>query len=210
MTFARRRSVASAAVAGLATFALAGCGIPTGQAASPIAASQLPGRVVSRNPSSKVPSTDSGLVQVDVYFTSTNAYVLPEARYVKPHASLATVIGTLLLAGGPSTTERFKGIQSALSSQIHLLSSHVASNVVTANFSAGFGQLSGTQEILGVAQVVYTVAANLRTNVGVLFEIDGVPIDVPVASGALESGPVHESQYGTLLSPAASPTTALG
>ena len=200
----------AATMAALSACALAGCGIPTEQAARPIAASQLPGRVVPHIPSRKIPTTDSGLVQVDVYFTSTNAYVLPEARYVKPHASLATVIGTLLLADGPSTTERFKGVQSALSPQIHLLSSHVASNVVTVNFSAGFGQLSGTQEILGVAQVVYTIAANLRASVGVLFEIDGVPIDVPVASGALESGPVHESQYSTLLSPAAPPTTATG
>lgn len=195
----RWRSLAAVAGVGTLAFALASCGIPSSKSASPIPTSAIPERVVAPNPPPTSPATQSGLVKMDIYFTTTQIFVVPVPRYLPPHASLTTVIATLL--AGPSSAERAKGIDTALGPSVLLVSSHAAGNVVTVNFGGAFGQLSGFQEVLGVAQVVFTVAAVLSPSTGVLFEIDDVPLDVPLSNGALVAGPVRLEDYTTLLAP---------
>jgi hypothetical protein len=66
----------------------------------------------------------------------------------------------------------------------------VQGSIVTVNFNTAFGQITGADAELAVAQVVATVVAQSKPTTSVLFEIDGQPISVPISSGAQVSGPV--------------------
>jgi len=198
------RSLGALGALALAGLALGACGIPTQQSASPISARQLQTRLPSTRPTVN-PCTKSACTPVDVFFVGPDGRITPVGRVAPPHPKISTVIDALL--GGPTPPERAKGIVTALATGIHLLSSQETSQkkIISLDFSGDFGILSGTQEVLGVAQVVYTVAS-IRPGFGVIFEIEGVHIEVPVETGALSTGAVHESQYATLLT-ATAPTT---
>ena len=77
-----------------------------------------------------------------------------------------------------------------------MLSATTQGSVVTVNFNDAFGEITGTNTELAVAQVVATVwPRRAAATTGVIFEIDGEPTSVPVASGAQVSGPVYLSQF---------------
>ena len=69
------------------------------------------------------------------------------------------------------------------------------SQLATVNFNEAFGQITGSDSELAVAQVVFTVVAETSLTTGVLFQINGVTITVPVANGTQATGPVYLSQY---------------
>jgi spore germination protein GerM len=200
------RSLAALAAVALGGFAFAACGIPTQPSASPISAGQIqPTLPNNRQPTS--PCVKSGCTTVDVYFVAPGGHLRPVSRVVPPHAKIGTVVGALL--GGPTASERATGIGSALGSGIRLLSTEETAKkkTVTLNFNADFGTLSGTKWVLGVAQVVYTVSS-VMPGVAVIFEIAGAQTEVPLETGALWTGAVRVSQYGSLLTPRATTTTA--
>ena len=188
--------------AGLA-LALAGCGIPLQATAH-----RIPGSAKSTNLSqattTTAPQTIHGYVQVSVYLTTHGSYVVPEPRFMKPHGRLATVIDLLL--AGPQTSERYKGIGSAIPSGAALQTVHPGHNVVTLQFNSKFFTLSGPQEVLGIAQVVDTVDA-FKPGIGVRFAIAGADIAVPLESGQLSTAPVHASQYAALTYPTSATTS---
>jgi spore germination protein GerM len=200
-----RRGVGVALGLVTGALALSACGIPTQPSASPISARQ------TQNPLSVTPTTTglcakSECTSVDVFFVAPNGLLKPVDRLVPPHAKLSTVVGALL--AGPTPQDFATGLASALGAGIHLLSAHLTGDTATLNFSVDFGTLSGTQEVRGVAQIVYTVT-QLKPGVGVTFEIDGVPTKVPVESGALVTGAVHRSEYALMLTPRTQTTTTI-
>lgn len=204
---ARARRLVALGAGALCTAALAlalgGCGIPMQATARPVSV-PAKDKILSPATTTTGPQTVAGFVQVDVYFTRGRAYVLPEPRFLKPPAHLATVIDLLL--DGPKTSERYTGIETALAPSVRLKSVQSAHNIVSLNFTGAFFTLSGTQEILGVAQVVETVDAD-KPGVGVLFDVDGVPITVPLQTGRLDSEPVRSSEYAALIAPTSTNTT---
>lgn len=204
----RARAALGAGVLGAAVLALtlSGCGIPLQSTAHPLSIGAKD-KALSPPTTTTSPQTVAGYVQVSVYFTIDASYVVPEPRYLKPPAKLGTVLDLLL--DGPQTSERYRGIETALSPAVRLLSSHTTKNVVTLDFSPAFYTLSGTQEVLGVAQVVETVDAD-KPGMGVFFEVEGVSLPVPVQTGALATGPVRSSQYQTLVVATTTTSTTAG
>ena len=69
--------------------------------------------------------------------------------------------------------------------------------LVTVNFNDAFGQITGSFTELAVAQVVATVVSQSRLGTGVVFEIDGAPTSVPIASGVQVQGPVYLWQFAS-------------
>jgi hypothetical protein len=63
--------------------------------------------------------------------------------------------------------------------------------VVTVNLNTAFGEITGADTELAVAQVVATVVAQTTLGTGVIFEIDGEQTSVPIASGSQVAGPVY-------------------
>lgn len=179
------------AAAGLG-LVLGGCGIPLQASAH-----RIPGSGSSTTLSQATTTTTPihGYVQVSIFLTTHGSFVLPEPRFMKPHGRLATVVDLLL--AGPQTSERYKGIGSAIPSGATLQTVRSGHHLVTLQFNAKFFTLSGPQEVLGVAQVVDTVDA-FKPGVGVRFAIAGADLSVPLENGQLSTAPVHASQYEAL------------
>ena len=207
------RTAASVAGIGAAVAVLlAGCGIPTESAARSISHSQVPYHLLSPTAPTVTTPTLNSFVTINVYFTVTNKSVVKEPRFIPPPAaSLTAVIDALLK--GPKLSELQTGVQTSLDSGVKLLSAHVADGIAKVNFNPAFADISGYQQVLAVAQVVWTVAtwpggALHGTGIGVEFEIGGFEIQVPLSTGRLVTGPVHLKQYASLLAPTPTPPTA--
>jgi hypothetical protein len=173
------------------------CGIPTQQTARSITSSQVPFHLLSPIPPTSTPTTAVGYVQEKIFLTSTGQNTLrPVERYVAPPVSLTDVVNALLR--GPTTAEQQTGIETALNRSVHLYTAHVQNEVATLNLNTAFARISGPLAVLAVAQIVFTVAAQLGQSIAVSFEINGFLTQVPDGSGALLSRPVKVGDYPIL------------
>lgn len=182
---------------------VAGCGVVSDSGPHAIPQGQVPFHLLTKEPPSTTTTTQPVAdVVVTVFFVAADQQSLVTARRAVPTTgSLRTVLHALF--GGPTTVEKTAGIRTAISSDVHLLGVRPkvpksTTAVVTLDFNQDFGLISGTQQVLAVAQIVYTVSGYLGTGVGVQFEINGVATDVPTVTGAQASGPVHRTRYATL------------
>ncbi len=187
----RRAGVAAVLVA-LAALA-AGCGVPTGGSPKPIAAAQVPYGLLRQTPTTTTPTQPESGALVDVFFLNASGTAAAVQREVVVPAALRSVLDALLK--GPTQGETLNGYTTAIPTGTRLLSVSADGPVVTVNLSAPFAQLSGTAQIQAVEQVVFTVVAETTPATGVLFEVLGRPIDVPVASGQEVPGPVYSWAY---------------
>jgi Sporulation and spore germination len=195
----------AAGVLAAAGCTLAACGIPTQLSASPISASQIR-TPLPVTPTTVSPCAKSACTKVDVFFVAPTGRLAPVTRVAPPHPRITTVISALL--AGPTASERATGFSTALGAGIKLLSDHQTTRrkLITLNFGIGFETLSGTQEVLGVGQVVYTVDA-VNPSYGVIFETDGVAISVPEGTGRFVTGAVRVSEYAGIRTPTLPTTT---
>jgi len=198
----------SGAIGALVAGALvAGCGVSTGGGPHAIASDRVPYHLLApaspTTTTTTVPSVFT--VPVNVYFVNPAGDLVPSQRLVAPSATLTTVLEALL--AGPTALERQKGLRTAFSGDVKLIKAHLTPTVATLNFNLTFDLISGTELVLAVAQVVYTVTADTNDSIGVQFEITGQPKEVPTATGAEVPGPVHLQQY-LALTPTAPPTTS--
>jgi spore germination protein GerM len=171
--------------------ALAACGIPTQQQPSTISPSRVPLHLASpggAGTNTTQPNAKSE-VQVTVYLLNPDNSLAPVHRFVQVPAPLDSTLTALM--GGPTQADENDGLYTAIPSDVAVLSAPPAQgSVVTVNFNEAFGEITGADTELAVAQVVATVVAASKPGTGVLFEIDGQPISVPISSGAQVSGPV--------------------
>lgn len=194
------RALALAAVAVAAT----ACGVTAGGGAHAIPRDQVPFHLLTEEPPTTTTTTALADVPVTVYFVGATDQMLTTAqRTVPTDNTLRTVLRALL--SGPTTVEQSDGVRSAISPDVHLLRAKPerptgGTAVVTLDFNQAFGQISisGTQQVLAVAQIVYTTTGYMGTGYGVQFQIDGVPTDVPTASGAQVAGAVRRTTYAAL------------
>ena len=197
-------------VLGLAALSVtAACGVPTQNAPQVIAKAQVPFHLLDPEaPTTTTVTTPSPAftVPVLVYLVNpTSQYLVSSQRLVAPPAQLSAVLDALL--AGPTASELALGVQTAFSSGVRVLSAGVSGGVATVNFNSAFGDITGPEQILAVAQVVFTVTSQLTPETGVTFEIGGTPTNVPVATGAQVPGPVHLLQYAALAPPPPGSTT---
>jgi spore germination protein GerM len=177
---------------GLASLALAACAIPTQSAPNTLAPSKVPFDLLDPHPPNTTTTQPklSSYVPVKVYFLTTNEQLTPVQRYVPPPAPLSAVVDSML--AGPSTLETAQGIATAIPSDVSALSvTQPQNNVVTVNMNTAFGEITGTNAELAVAQIVSTIAAEAGPSTGVIFEIEGERTSVPIANGSEVAGPVY-------------------
>jgi hypothetical protein len=188
----RVRVICAAALVGGIT--VAGCAIPTQRSPIAIPANRVPFGLLDH----QLPTTTTTVpasVPVKVYLLGTNHKLVAESRVVSIPAPLKSVISSLL--GGPTKKEEAEGITTALPHDVQVLSATVSKtpDLATVNFNQAFGEILGSSTELAVAQVVFTVVAQTNLGTGVIFEIGGQKISVPIASGLQWTGPVYLSQY---------------
>jgi hypothetical protein len=122
---------------------------------------------------------------------------VPLQRVVQVPAPLGSIITSML--GGPTQADENDNLYTAIPSDVSVVSVRLSGSVVTVNFNGAFGQITGEDAQLAVAQVVATVAAASKQGTSVLFEIDGQPISVPISTGAQVSGPVVLNLLGQVI-----------
>ena len=187
----RARVLCAVVAAGIA---VAGCAIPTQRVPSAIPPSRVPFGLLDHH----LPTTTTTVpasVPVKVYLLAPNRKLVAESRVVSIPAPLKLVIASLL--GGLTKKEEDAGIKTAIPSDVQVISATISKTppLATVNFNQAFGEILGSSTELAVAQVLLTVVAQTSLDTGVIFQIEGQTISVPVANGTQVSGPVYLSQY---------------
>jgi len=179
------RRVGLLALGALGALALAGCGVPIGGSPTIIANSQVNPRALA-----PVPTTLPQGTPTYIYLVGASGTPTPVVRYVPPQ--LCDNFEELLtrLVQGPDSNEVVDGVYSAIPGGTEVLSvtprtatGKPGSGPITVDLNDNFGEVAGAEQVLAVEQIVYTIN-QLEAGAQVLFQIEGQPIEVPVAIGA--------------------------
>lgn len=187
------RLAAVASVVALGAVA-AGCSIPTQGDPSSIPASKVPFNLLDPHlPTTTTTQPKGAFVSVQVFFINTSTQQLQvEQRYVAPPAPLTSII-TAMLAG---PLENETTVTSAIPNDVSVLSTNSApGKVIVVNMNSAFSQITGVDAELAVSQIVATVAAANGNDTGVVFEVEGQRIPVPIANLTEVNGPVYLLQF---------------
>lgn len=169
--------------------ALAGCGLPSASAPERIGPARVPyglldARTTTASPSAAGPATT-------VYLVDAN-HLVPAVRRVTGLNVPAEALRALLR--GPTASEGAAGIASDIPSQTRLFSLDLNGSVAAVDLSTDFGAAGGSQQVLAVAQIVYTLTASKLID-AVTFSLGGKPIEVPDGSGSLSTSPRTRADY---------------
>ncbi|MBK9179991.1 MAG: GerMN domain-containing protein [Acidimicrobiales bacterium] len=213
MTGRARRRVAGMGLALLGVVAVAGCGVTTEGDDRPLDATDVPAGLLDTPPS---PSTTAAgpaptaLVPVPTYgfelYLVLDDRLVPVRRQLSGPPDLDDVLE--LVAAGPRPAEQDQGYRSVLGDPVVVTGTPPVGGQVTIDVGDAFTSLSGADQLLALAQVVYSVTS--LPGVGrVAFTSGGAPIDVPRADGLLVAGSVSRDDYAALVAPSSAvPTTA--
>lgn len=169
-------------LAGLA-LALAGCGLQPESRPIPIA---VPTATTATAPDGE----RGGPREVTVYFVQNGRLVGVERDV--DDVSLANRLGLLL--AGPLSTEASMGVTTSVPPQsLRPVVVDTASGVAYVEATSAFTEVSGTNQLLAVAQVVWTITEEPRTD-KVSITVDGRALEVPTDEG-LSRVPVTRDQY---------------
>lgn len=137
-------------------------------------------------------------------FAAVSMYLVSDERLVRvtrdlpAPRSLESILDSLL--AGVTEPEERSNLRSSIPTATRVMGIDREGNLARIDLSREFAAVGGMEEILAVAQIVLTA-----TSVGgidlVALQLEGVPTDAPVASGALSIEPVSAEDYASLVSP---------
>ena len=185
-------------VAALLLLLLPACGVQAADHASTAGPEEVPFDLLSPATSSStttLPELTSSAVTV---WMVADDHLVALQRTVARPVTLERVLAAL--AEGPTENEAALGIRSALTGARMGESADVTADVAIIDLVAEFGEAAPREQLLALAQLVYT-ATELPGVAVVSFEIDGTPIEVPKADGSLTDRPVTRADYASLASP---------
>jgi hypothetical protein len=117
----------------------------------------------------------------------------------------ATTVSALdLLVEGPTRAEVGTGIRTALAPEVVGVDQEFPDSGATVSVTRGFTGLTGGNQLLAVAQVVWTLT-DLPTVAAVRFTVDGAPVEVPTDDG-LTDLPVDRDDYRSVAPPQPAPS----
>lgn len=174
----------------------AACGVPTSGTAHLIPAGQVPFGLLQAGQEPQPPAIMSpSRAIVDVFLVSQAGHLVARGRVVKAPVTVEGVVGDLL--AGPTNAEAAGGLISAIPDRTQLRSARISFGVAELDLSSTFGQVSGANQVLAVAELVYT-ATVVTGVVAVAFSLDGKPVEVPDGNGTLSQGPVTRTDYAAV------------
>ncbi|MFP5319815.1 MAG: GerMN domain-containing protein [Acidimicrobiia bacterium] len=180
------------ALAAVLLTGLAACGVPQDPQPRAIPADRVPFGLLDTEALPSASSAGEGLDEVVVYLVAQER-LAGATRKVQGPVTAETVIRALL--GGPTAEEAARGLRSALDSSVELSTRGRTGVVVAVELGETFSTTGATDEILAVAQIVYTLTA-LTGIEAVRFMVEGEPIEVPAGDGTLRSAPVGRADFG--------------
>jgi spore germination protein GerM len=186
MTRARRVLAAAVAVP-----VLAGCGLPSHNVTR-LSPDSVPFGLMS--PAVPTATQQAQGPRTYVYFVSGNRLATVPRHVIGANVPAEAARA---LIEGPTPNESAEGLSSDVPAQTRLVSLDLTGSVATVDLSSEFGNLGGSDQVLAVAQFVYTLTASPYIN-SVRFAIDGKRIEVPDASGSLSGTPRTRDDYRSL------------
>lgn len=175
---------------------LVACGVPADSEPRRLAAKDVPFGLLEAAPSTTAttapPTAQS--VSVEVFFLATDR-LRPVARNVIAPPTVGKVVNALL--EGVREEEVAAGLRSAINPQTKLLLARLAEGVARVDLSRAFAQATIQDQIVSLAQVVFTATA-VPGVAGVLFTLEGEPVEVPTPDGSLARGPLGRDEFAPL------------
>lgn len=192
------RLLAAAVAAGAV---LAGCGVPVDSGPHRLAAGELPLGLTAPSTTTTTqagPRSPRAVAVVQVYLVARDRLVA-RSRVIPSPATPEALLGALM--GGPTAAEAAAGLRSAIPTGTGVLDVHLErGGRVLIDVSAQFAQTGGPDQILAVAQIVYT-ATTLPEVAEVSFELSDQPVEVPTEDGTLVAEPVSRANFAALVAP---------
>jgi spore germination protein GerM len=173
---------------------LVACGIPADSQPQALARKDIPFDLLAPSTTIATPGTPGARVPVNVYLVGITGLV-PVSRSVRAPATLAEALSSLL--AGPTDAEVTNGLRTAISAQTSVSAGPVGFGVGTVDLGGAFGQVGGQEQILAVAQLVFT-GTSVPGITKVQFTLAGRPVEVPAGDGTLTQGPLGRSDFPSL------------
>lgn len=183
--------VAAGVVAGFTA-----CGVPSQDTATKTNPKDVPFGLLNEN--SGVNQIDQSGARDIVVFLAKNGRLVRAERKLAPPVTFERLLDKL--AQGPTPSEVATGTRSALPDGESFQSVTLNGGTATVDLSPPFTALSGSDQLLALAQIVFTLTS--RPGIGqVQFTLGGAAIDIPRANGSLTPSPVSRDDYATLSPP---------
>lgn len=171
------------------------CGVPVQTRPVALTNGQLPAGLTSASTTTTLPGSSVPVSLIQVYFVAGDRLVA-RSRLVPSPGSLPEAVADLL--AGPTPAESIAGIRTSIDPGTELLSERVTKDKVVLDLSAAFTNTGGPDQILSIAQLVFT-ATGVPGIDAVSFQLQGSPVAVPLADGTLVTGPVTRDAYASLV-----------
>ena len=192
-----RRGRALVALAVSAALALAACGVPKQDSAERVEDDRVPYQLLDRNSGGTADGSQIGSRNAVIYL-AVGGRLVPTVRSLPPPLTLPRLLRAL--GRGPTKPEAASGIRTALPFEDTPTDVRIARGTATMKLPTSFTTLSRADQVLALAQIVYTVTD--QPGIGqVQFTLDGAPIDIPRADRSLTSQPVSREDYLALAPP---------
>ncbi len=171
---------------------LVGCGIPVDEEARPLSdddvGPSLPGQ--AKSPPSV--AANPNVASLELFFVRDSRMV--PIRRLAPGSSVDHALAALV--NGPSAAERSQGVRTALVGPVRLADVDRAA-VPVVEVAESVAQLDGEEQILALAQVVFTLTAIPEVH-GVSFALSGREVEVPTGDGTLKAGPLRREDFAAV------------
>ncbi len=187
----RRRAVAPSCVAVFA-LVLSACGLGVNASPNLVSPKQVPFGLLRPSAPTTTPARPGQYVTI---YLDGPQRLVAVSREIPTPISIAGVL--LALGEGPTSVEASEGLQSPVSTAAPLTLWRIRTTTVTVNVAGSFTKLTGEDQALAMAQLVYTLTV-LPGITGVSIRIHGKKAKVPTAKGTLSRGPLDRADYATV------------
>lgn len=173
---------------------LAACRVPADTKPRAIPENQVPFDLLAT--STTVTNTTAAIpTQVStVYMIGPNKLVAVQRNIPTP-LTLGGMLASVVQ--GPTAQEQANGLRSAINPQTSVLSAQINGNTAMVNVSDSFSDISLQDQILGIAQLVYT-ATELPNVSNVQILLNGKQESVPRGDGSATSSLLSRADYATV------------
>ena len=169
----------------------AGCGVPTDDEAHLADADDVPFGLLEAEREDGAASSEGTTVAEVYLYAEGERTLIPVARRVEDQA-LATVLEQV--ERGPTDSESAAGLRSALTDSDVIVGTDITGTTATVDLADSFSTISGSEQLVAIAQLVYTATATGEVS-QVVFTLEGRPVEIPHGDGSLTGGPVTRDDY---------------
>ncbi len=175
----------------LCLLALAACGVPADSSPRAIPSDDVPFDLLEPGETVPVTTTTPVAGTVTVFLVSGERLAgADRSSPVPPTPEWA--LGALL--AGPTPEEAAQGLRTAIGTALALAAPGKDGNLVEIELGPSFTAAGGAEQILAIAQVVYTMTAFPQVS-GVTFTLNEKAVEVPRGDGTLTGAPLGRDAF---------------